>query len=111
MTDTKIVIERNYRMNALEIWIYREGPGVRIYFNISGDGQILETPLKNSEFGTELKPFLELPLHFAQFLFDGISNYNSQNGNKTENENYLMGKLCATEKHLEDLRDWFLKKQ
>ena len=107
MTDTQIIIERNYRMNALEIWIFRQSQGERIYYNISDKGDIIETVLRDVEFETKLKPFLELPLRFSQFFFDAISNYNSKNGIKTENENLLKGKLEATEKHLEDLRKHF----
>lgn len=48
--------------------------------------------------------FIELPVKFADDFLKALLDALSDKNIKTENENLLMGKFTATEKHLEDMR-------
>ena len=54
-------------------------------------------------------PMLEMPHGMFSDFVKAITEYASERGIKTENENLLRGKLEATEKHLDDLRGHFGK--
>jgi hypothetical protein len=107
--NLEIFINRNYHRNTVEVWLSDKGMDEER--NISYDGEnLISTVVKFDEFPSqELVPFLKLPANFAELLFKSISDYNSQNGIKTPNQNLLEGKLTATEKHLEDMREFSKK--
>ena len=48
--------------------------------------------------------FIELPQRFGNDFLKALLDALSDKNIKTENENLLMGKFVATEKHLEDMR-------
>ena len=55
---------------------------------------------------TEVKPFIKLSSHMARHIFKAMADYTSKEGVKTVDENLLKGKMEATEKHLEDMREF-----
>lgn len=57
----------------------------------------------------EVVPLLEMNISFAKKFLEAVSDYNNSVGIKNENDNLLIGKLSATEKHLEDMRVGFTK--
>lgn len=74
------------------------------------DGFLIQQTLDPMNFQPEpLIPLLEMNRGFANEFIKAVSDFASNKGIKTENENLLQGKLSATEKHLEDLRGHFTK--
>lgn len=104
MSETKIYIDKMRTSNSIQIWVIRHEENGDVFINIKDD-ELFETKVAPGELRAELKPFLELPWRFGHELLMAISNFNSQNGLITENENLLKGKLQATELHLTDMRD------
>lgn len=100
------IIER-FDSNSIEIWLmeYAGGnKGINYYFD---NGLLATAEIDEMQLLKEgkLKPFLKLPRYLATNLFKSISEYNSNNGIKTKDENLIEGKLKATETNLSDLRD------
>ena len=104
MNETKIYIDKMRPSNSIQIWVVRHESNGDVFINIKNE-ELFETQVSPGELKTELKPFLELPWRFGHELLLAISNFNSQNGLITENENMLKGKLQATELHLTDMRE------
>ena len=104
MNETKIYIDKLRNTNSIQIWVIRHECNGDVFINIK-EGELLETQVAPGELKGDLKPFLELPWRFGHELLLAISNFNSQNGLITENENLLKGKLEATELHLVDMRE------
>jgi len=103
----RIIVNQKYDSMKVEVWVI-QNDGID-QFNISQHFEnglvftkIEELQLLDSD---SLKPFLELPMIFADGLFKAISEYNSSKGIQTKDQNLLEGKLGATEKHLEDMRE------
>jgi hypothetical protein len=104
MSEIKIYIDKMWSSNSIQIWVIRHENNGDVFINIK-DGELFETRCAPGELKVELKPFLELPWRFGDEFMKAISDFNSQNGIITENENLLKGKLQATELHLSDMRE------
>lgn len=105
----QIFIEKRFERNSIDIFIIESlATGERV-LNLDGNNIIV------SEFSHEtihspddpIKPFLSLPMFFADMFLDSIYEYvlKDKFHRKTENENLLEGKLTATEKHLVDMQE------
>ena len=108
--DLKIFIQRRWDSFATEVWVFetRNNEDLNIYY----DGEnLVKTQIKHGEFpdGKIIKPFLILPVPFANALFKAIAEYNTKEGVKTKDENLIEGKLIATEEHLKDMREFSKK--
>lgn len=66
--------------------------------------ELLTRTVLNPNEHVQVKPFLVIPEFIFNDFAKAILNYASDNNIKTENENLLVGKMDATEKHLEDMR-------
>lgn len=69
------------------------------------DGKLVEHVLENCTYSTEIQPLLKMPFSMAQTFLKAFADYLSTKNITTENENLLNGKLIATEKHLDDMRN------
>lgn len=104
------VVER-YDSRHIEIWVIEYQSSKILNYSFK-DNQLYVTEMQELEIpapGTKIEPFLVLPTHFAMGLIKQLSEYNSKQGIKTKDESLLEGKLEATGKHLEDMRE-FAKK-
>jgi hypothetical protein len=106
--NLQIYINQNFYSNSIEVWVI-ELQRIKQY-NISCDenGKLVETEIDEMGVLTindKLKPFLNLPMRFANELFKRLAEYNDKNGVKTVDQNLLEGKLMATEDHLKDMKE------
>jgi len=107
--NLQIVIRPRLDEYSVEIWLHEDTATASRFINLDGD-HLMVTVVENGMFPEEeLKPFLKLPTQFANALFKAISDYNSEQGIKTKDENLLEGKLQATEVHLKDMREFSKK--
>lgn len=72
------------------------------YFHIGPDGLVAQTVSKNDY--QEVKAFLEMPQYLFDEFLNGLINYSSKKGLRTEYESKLQGKIEAKEEHLKDLQ-------
>lgn len=104
----EIHIEEDYSMYTKRIWVMEKGVGEMIYYNIGKDGNIVETRRKDSDTfvvnDDKYKPFMILPMNFAQSFLLEFTKALANMGVRTDNEHELEGKLKATEKHLSDMQ-------
>ncbi len=108
--NLEVNIETRLDSRTINIWVCENGVGERHY--ISYDGEFLvKTTVKDHEFPEDgkVKPFLHLPVVFADRLFKAINEHNSKEGIKTRDQSLIEGKLQATELHLGDSRKHFDK--
>ena len=95
----------------IEVWLGDDTPDGVINYTLE-DGYLKGEEHKTEEILSDrnkLKPFLSLPVLFANKLFRAMAEYLANTSIKTKDENLIEGKLQATEKHLEDMRE-FAKK-
>lgn len=103
----KIQINQDWNCNRLVIYLWDELPsyGMRFY-SFNGNDLVttdVQDPVGMKDDGAN--PFLVMPLFLGEkvlkLLVDELINI----GIKTEKEDHLKGKLEATEKHLQDMRE------
>jgi len=99
----KLVIQRDLRSNTAEIYFIEDDGHRRYCIGYNGENlvsqQIDDAKIK------EYIPLLKIPYHMLDVMMQQFSDELSKTGYKTENENLIAGKLIATEKHLEDMRE------
>jgi hypothetical protein len=103
--NLEIFIEQKRVSNVFEIWVVDHHIDSDHFISLAENGIMEVTTVPFNEMGKDLKPFLSLPAYFAQYFFKAIAEHLSQRGIKTKDANLIEGKLQATEKHLEDMRD------
>ncbi len=107
----KIFIEKPFMnmTDSVKIYVIDEKNGRRSEIKLDRKSNNLIATVLDDNAANQVEPFLELPMNFFDDFVRAIVKYASENDIKTENENLLQGKLKATEKHLEDLRNYFDK--
>lgn len=78
--------------------------GTRCYYNHNGK-YLVKTEIQ--EQGVSIPPFLELDSDFFNDFVQAFSDFANENNIKSKNENYLEGKLAATEKQLVEVTSNF----
>jgi hypothetical protein len=105
----EFIFQEDYQTMSVRMYLKRN-EGDRIILIGQKDGVLIEQTLEPMNASVEpIIPLLEMNRHFAKKFLKAVGDYNSKIGIKNENENLLQGKLSATEKHLEDLRNHFTK--
>lgn len=108
-TNLKIYIVNRMDSFVTEIWLI-DDKGYDEMYNIAYDSTSkLLVREKISMQDHPEHPLLSLPKPMMQILFKAIMEQQEKQGIKTKDENLIEGKLIATEKHLEDMRE-FAKK-
>jgi hypothetical protein len=101
----ELIINNDYQRNKIDFYIVENNNSFRRYINFE-ENLVTSTDVPSYEASkTDLKPFLSLPSQLANDFMNLISEYKSQKGFNTENENLLKGKLIATENHLSDMKN------
>ncbi len=103
MEQFEIFIEEDYPLNQLKIWLIENTytGKLSIHFN----GEYLVKITLNPNKANEAKPLVIIPREAESFILKELVDYQIKRGTKTSDENLLLGKLEATEKHLTDIRD------
>jgi len=100
----EVFVQNKYDNGSVEIWVHqnmKDGP-----YNMSLNGTDIEMRKIDNEYLTPgLKPFIVLPHSIARHLLKELAIQLNNFGIKPENESRTEGKLEATEKHLEDMRE------
>jgi DUF1009 family protein len=105
----QVFVEKDWTSRATRFYIQVEKGNERFIIG-QKDGLLIEQHIDPINATAEpIIPLLEMSDRMADDFIKAIVDYASQKGVKTENENLLMGKLSATEKHLEDMRKHFEK--
>lgn len=108
-SNMKLIIERNWENRESRLYLMTDQGRDRVIIGYQ-DGMLVEQKLNplNAEV-VPIIPLLKMHDGFVDEFLKAVTDYTSNMGVKTENENLLIGKLKATEKHLEDLRKNFDK--
>jgi hypothetical protein len=93
--------------DTIKIYIIDEEGRKRTEITQDKDSKFLHARELDPNQPNKIEPFLELPEKFFNEIAKSIVEYANVNDIKTDNESVLQGKLTATEKHLEDLRNYF----
>jgi hypothetical protein len=105
----EFVFHEDFRTHSVRMYLKTEQGG-RTAIIGQKDGELFEQIVDPyNPNGEPLTPLLEMNWSLAHQFLKAVGDYNSQRGIKNENENLLQGKLAATEKHLDDLRNHFTK--
>lgn len=105
--DFRLIINQNF--GHMEVEIYgQEQQGDRL-FNVGYDGEhLVEQEITRENEMSRMNEFKPL-LRIGMFQFDSLVKAFIEIANErqihTEGESVLQGKLIATEKHLEDMRE------
>jgi hypothetical protein len=104
----KFLVETDFNSLAVKIYLEDEDGRERRIIG-SKDGYLISQTLDRINVTEPILPLLQMPRHMADEFVKAVVDYASNRNIKTENENLLKGKLLATEKHLDDMRE-FAKK-
>jgi hypothetical protein len=104
MKTPRVLIQPDFASRFTNIWIIEDKLTGFTNYRIDENGNITEEDIPNKE-ELNAKPFLKLPICMTELLFTTIIEYMNKSGIKTKDENLIEGKLIATEKHLEDMRE------
>ena len=107
-SEIRVYIQPSMQRAGILIWVQAVTATCGINFNYK-DGQIIEIEVPDDRITDDLKPFLELPMMFANQLLKGIVEYSNNNGIKTKDQTLIEGKLIATELHLKDMQEFSTK--
>lgn len=103
----EVHINRRFDSRSVEVWVHSQnGAKLENYFhNEHGwlDSEIIDLA-RGEHFSKDIKPFLSVDYSLWEILSRAILDSLSKEGIKTKDENLIEGKLSATEKHLEDMR-------
>lgn len=100
--NLQLIIQDDFGSMMVNIWLVDQKGSELI--NITWDGEHLISTIVPE--GIEpVKPFLKVPLPFKQVFIKSFVDYASNNGIKPKEASFTEGKLEATEKHLEDMRE------
>ncbi len=99
----EIYLEESFQNRTVKIWVETvQGFQKTNLSYCSKKGQIIQTPFNQSEINKDLKPLIELPKELFLVLVGSLVNYNQHNRVVPDKEDFLKGKLTATETHLTD---------
>jgi len=104
MNNPKVFIQPDFASRFTNIWIIEDKLTGFTNYRIDENGSITVEEIPNSK-ELNTTPFLKLPIHMTELLFTAVVEYMNKSGVKTKDENLIEGKLLATEKHLEDMRE------
>ena len=104
MNNPKVFIQPDFASRFTNIWIIEDKLTGFTNYRIDENGNITVEEIPNSK-ELSTTPFLKLPIHMTELLFTAVVEHMNKSGVKTKDENLIEGKLIATEKHLEDMRE------
>lgn len=105
----ELYIEHNRFNQEVKIFLEEVRGVERVVIGYDGDNLTQTTIQTNTCSPDGIKPFLKLPTDIYQILLKLFKEQAEKEGVISENESVTMGKLIATEKHLEDMREAFKK--
>ena len=103
----ELLVEKDWSSRRVKIYL-REENGDRTTIIGQNRGKLFAQDILPNDFTVrKFHPLLEMPDHLFHQFAAAFSEYNSKNHNyRSKNENLIEGKLQATERHLEDLREF-----
>lgn len=101
-----IIIEQDIAKNRIQIFACEMTFDGRCIIGYDGE-KIVRTYLKGDEMMVEsAKPLLSMPYDLGGMIIELLAKkYNSANSKSEKGNDFVVGKLEATEKHLSDMRD------
>lgn len=105
-----IIIEQDIAKNRIQIFACEMTFDGRCIIGYNGE-KIVRTHLKGDDVMTEsAKPLLSMPYDLGGMIIELLAKkYNSANNKSEKSNDFVLGKLEATEKHLEDMRSIAMK--
>ena len=102
----KIYIETQPYFNTIKVFAINRLSDGSSYIYLE-NGKLIEKTIDSSMVNTpdKYKPLIELPRQIFDEVVKEFKKYAENNGLNYEEENKTRGKLEATEKHLQDMRD------
>lgn len=106
----KLIVNNDWDSMSMSFYLEDDRCGKRVIIG-QQCGLLTEYTIESYDVGTCrcIEPLLKMPSHTGERFIKAIVDYASEQQIKTVNENLLQGKLQATEKHLEDMRNGFVK--
>lgn len=103
----KLEVNIDHRRRTTDFYLYESHGERDVFFHFNGD-EFVQQVLQKYDINTpeEIKPFFSVPLYMTNELISLFVARGAEMNLRTENENHLKGKLEATEKHLEDMREF-----
>lgn len=90
-------------IGMVKVWVLDNKAGRHYEITQDKETKFLQSKLLEENNPEELTPFIELSSQFFERFAQAIAEFASNNM-KTENENLLIGKHEAAQKHLDDMR-------
>ena len=100
------IYHENWPDFSVNIYLSEVRDGAKFIYG-QKDGHIIQQQLNVQEPLQKIEPLLTLNQYLAEHFLKAVADYLSGRDIKTDNEHLLQGKLAATEKHLEDMRQHF----
>lgn len=105
-----IIIEQDIARNNIKVFVCEMTFDGRCIIGYDGE-KIVRTHLKGDDVMSEsAKPLLSMPYDLGGMIIELLAKkYNSANSKSEKGNDFAIGKLEATEKHLEDMRTIAMK--
>lgn len=103
----ELIINRDFSRHQIDFYLFSSQGADDVFYHFDGKNLVEQRlPRSKAIEMTEIKPFISTPFHFDRDLIQAFMNVAQENNIQFENENITKGKLVATEKHLEDMREF-----
>lgn len=107
--DLVVYFQEDYPKMECRIYLETIQGGHPVIIGYDGEHLIYQEVKDEVIMIADIKPLLRIPLFMKDALIAGFINEGKLKNLRTEDENLLKGKLEATEKHLEDMREFSKK--
>ncbi len=110
-TNWKIDVHPRLASLQTEIYIWRHRGDVIEFFEKIEHGDVMIKTIPQNEGSAAVKPLMILRDDTAADVVRAFISYGNEKGIKNNSETFAIGKLEATEKHLEDMRTLVFKEK
>ena len=108
--NLEVWIDTKMYSGSVDVWVIEHHSTTNEYISIAENGLLDKTSVPHNQMpSSDLKPFLSIPIALSNALFKAMAEHLESKGIKTKDANLIEGKLLATEKHLEDMREFSKK--
>ncbi len=104
MIEFEVYTQEVFERNAIKIYFVLRQYGKTLLGNIGKSGRIEFSEINPEEVAYEDNPTIIMELDYFKLFGKAIIKALEKNDIKPEEESFIKGRLVATEKHLEDLR-------
>ena len=100
----ELIVEKDHRYAGVRVYCIERGQGRTVYYGHVDNKITAKTIDNNNYVDNDIHPLFEMGMGFFNDFVKCVIDYANAEGVKSDNDNFLLGKLEATEKHLDDTR-------